>query len=68
MMKRIGKVERKTNETSISLELGLDNDLDNRTLEISTGIGFLDHVRIHRDCEIVGGRCTMPWPNMQAGP
>ena len=44
MAKRTGKVERKTKETQISLELGLDGS---GRYEIDTGIGFFDHMMSH---------------------
>lgn len=40
-MKRIGKQIRKTRETKIAVELNLDGSGKN---EISTGIGFMDHM------------------------
>ncbi len=40
-MKRESKIERKTNETDISLELKIDGS---GISEIETGIGFLDHM------------------------
>ena len=41
MEKRIAKVHRKTGETDITMEFGLDG---NGKAEISTGIGFFDHM------------------------
>src|SRR5436189_4683416 len=38
---RIAKVERKTKETQISVELNIDG---NGKYEVSTGVGFLDHM------------------------
>lgn len=38
---RSAKIRRKTRETEISLELNLDGD---GTVDIATGIGFLDHM------------------------
>ncbi|OEJ64406.1 imidazoleglycerol-phosphate dehydratase HisB [Magnetovibrio blakemorei] len=38
---RTGRVERNTNETQISVELNLDGE---GVYDISTGIGFLDHM------------------------
>jgi imidazoleglycerol-phosphate dehydratase len=40
-MARIAKIERNTNETEISVELNLDGT---GKYEVSTGIGFLDHM------------------------
>ena len=40
---RIGKVNRKTNETKIKVELKLDDKGKNKP-EISSGIGFFDHM------------------------
>ncbi|MDK1118034.1 MAG: imidazoleglycerol-phosphate dehydratase HisB [Anaerolineae bacterium] len=41
---RTAKIERKTNETQISIELNLDGSGQH---DISTGIGFLDHMLTH---------------------
>ena len=41
---RTAKVQRKTNETDISIELNLDGDGQSK---IATGIGFLDHMLTH---------------------
>ena len=38
---RIGKINRATNETKIKIELNLD---DKNKAEISSGIGFFDHM------------------------
>jgi len=40
-MERVGKIERKTKETEISLELQIDG-IGNA--EVETGIGFFDHM------------------------
>ncbi len=40
-MKRNSRVERKTNETSISLMLGIDG---NGVYSVDTGVGFLNHM------------------------
>lgn len=40
-MSRTAKIERKTNETDIQLELNLDGDGKS---EIQTGVGFFDHM------------------------
>jgi imidazoleglycerol-phosphate dehydratase len=40
-MARIGKIDRKTNETEIRLELNLDGSAQ---ASIKTGVGFLDHM------------------------
>jgi imidazoleglycerol-phosphate dehydratase len=41
---RTSKIQRKTNETEISIELNLDGTGQH---EITTGIGFLDHMLTH---------------------
>ena len=41
MADRIGRVERKTKETSIAVEVNLDGT---GSYDVSTGIGFLDHM------------------------
>ena len=41
-MTRVAKIERNTKETEIAVELNLDG---NGFYEVSTGIGFLDHMR-----------------------
>ncbi len=38
---RLGKVERRTAETAIEVEVGLDGPA---TVEVSTGLGFFDHM------------------------
>lgn len=46
---RIATVFRKTNETDIKVIINLDPQLasaSQQVIEISTGIGFLDHVRL----------------------
>jgi imidazoleglycerol phosphate dehydratase HisB len=45
-MSRTASVERKTSETQITCSITLDNDplANTQTIEVSTGIGFLDHV------------------------
>ena len=40
-MSRTAKIDRKTNETDISLELNLDGS---GVAEIATGVGFFDHM------------------------
>ncbi len=40
-MNRTAKIERKTTETTISMELGLDGSGNS---QINTGIGFMDHM------------------------
>lgn len=40
-MSRIGVIDRKTKETDISVSLELDGT---GTADISTGIGFFDHI------------------------
>lgn len=43
---RTATIERKTNETSITCTIALDHAVGaKQVIEISTGIGFLDHVR-----------------------
>lgn len=44
MANRTAKIERNTNETSISLDLNLDGT---GTYELNSGIGFLDHMLSH---------------------
>ncbi len=44
MADRTAKIERKTNETAITLELNLDGT---GKYEIDTGIGFFDHMLTH---------------------
>jgi imidazoleglycerol-phosphate dehydratase len=44
MQQRIAKIERKTNETDISIELNLDGK---GTFDIETGVGFFDHMLAH---------------------
>jgi imidazoleglycerol-phosphate dehydratase len=43
---RSASVVRKTNETDIKVTLTLDNLDDAQSINIRTGIGFLDHVSI----------------------
>ena len=48
MAARVAAVERKTNETKISVSINLDcqpGTGNAQEISISTGIGFLDHVR-----------------------
>ena len=48
MAARTAKIERKTNETQIEVFINLDcqpGSGNAQEIEISTGIGFLDHVR-----------------------
>ncbi|MGH1399449.1 MAG: imidazoleglycerol-phosphate dehydratase, partial [Alphaproteobacteria bacterium] len=40
-MSRIGKIERKTKETSVKIEVNLDGK---GVSDIATGIGFFDHM------------------------
>jgi imidazoleglycerol-phosphate dehydratase len=40
---RTASIERKTNETDISIKVNLDSKMDQQ-IDIATGIGFLDHV------------------------
>ena len=43
---RTAQVERKTNETNIQVSIALDHEPATlQAIDISTGIGFLDHVR-----------------------
>ena len=41
MTERIAKIERKTNETQIAVELNIDGS---GQAEIKTGVGFMDHM------------------------
>jgi hypothetical protein len=45
-MSRTATVARKTSETEISCTITLDNDplANTQVIDVSTGIGFLDHV------------------------
>src|SRR5437764_14465260 len=43
-MSRSAKIERKTTETSIALELNLDGS---GNVEVGTGVGFFDHMLTH---------------------
>lgn len=48
MAARTAKIERKTNETEIEIFINLDCQAGSgnaQEIQISTGIGFLDHVR-----------------------
>ncbi|KAI9282991.1 Imidazoleglycerol-phosphate dehydratase-domain-containing protein [Umbelopsis sp. AD052] len=40
---RTASIERKTNETDISIKVNLDSKMDQQ-IDIATGIGFLDHM------------------------
>ena len=44
MQQRTAKLERKTNETNISIELNLDG---RGSYDLETGVGFLDHMLAH---------------------
>jgi imidazoleglycerol-phosphate dehydratase len=48
MSARTATVERKTSETEISCTINLDHDPSSgkQNIDVSTGIGFLDHVRL----------------------
>jgi imidazoleglycerol phosphate dehydratase HisB len=47
MSVRSSQISRKTNETDIQIELTLHtNSIDALNHDISTGIGFLDHVSL----------------------
>ncbi len=51
--KRFASVSRKTNETDIQVNLTLDFDpagVEEQEIKVSTGIGFLDHVRTRYSC------------------
>lgn len=41
---RKAEISRKTNETDIQVAINLDSKFD-QSININTGIGFLDHVR-----------------------
>ena len=47
MAERSASVERKTSETEITCSIVLDNEpgVREQVIDVSTGIGFLDHVR-----------------------
>jgi hypothetical protein len=40
---RSASIDRKTNETDISVKVNLDSKMDQQ-IDVATGIGFLDHV------------------------
>jgi hypothetical protein len=46
---RSATISRKTNETDIQVSLTLDSDpsVATQVIQVSTGIGFLDHVSLH---------------------
>lgn len=48
MSERVASVERTTSETEISCTINLDHDpvAGKQVIEVQTGIGFLDHVRL----------------------
>jgi imidazoleglycerol-phosphate dehydratase len=49
MAARTATISRKTNETQIEVSINLDctpGSQNAQVIEISTGIGFLDHVRM----------------------
>lgn len=63
-------VKRKTNETDITIELEINIPFSCKTVQdISTGIGFLDHVKIFAVLILNHSftRCTMPLPSTPAG-
>ena len=50
MSDRTATISRKTNETEIEVFINLDcqpGSASPQTINVSTGIGFLDHVRSH---------------------
>lgn len=50
MAARTATIERKTNETQISVAINLDCQAgsgNKQEISVSTGIGFLDHVCVH---------------------
>lgn len=50
MSERKATISRKTNETSIEVSINLDTQPGSglqQVIDVSTGIGFLDHVRSH---------------------
>jgi imidazoleglycerol-phosphate dehydratase len=54
-MPRQASVSRKTSETEIEVNLSLDgafNENEKQIIEVSTGIGFLDHVKIFSEIPI----------------
>lgn len=42
---RQAALERNTNETKIRVRLALDTTPETQVIKVSTGVGFLDHVR-----------------------
>ena len=73
MAERKATIHRKTNETQIDVSIDLDcqpGASSQQIIDISTGIGFLDHVRQQSLPFILmlsrPFRCTMRWPSTAA--
>lgn len=66
MSKRKATIARKTDETAIEVSINLDTQPGSglqQVIDISTGIGFLDHVRLPS----LSSFCILPWmPSPQA--
>jgi hypothetical protein len=69
MAERSASVERKTSETSISCSIVLDNEpgVREQKIDVSTGIGFLDHVSESSYMARIKltGRCSLLWPSTE---
>lgn len=66
MSERTATVERKTSETEISCTINLDHDpaVGKQVIEVSTGLGFLDHVSLLQLIELtvdVHSACQARW-------
>ena len=77
MSARTATVERNTSETSITCTIDLDHipGETKQVIEVSTGIGFLDHVSevslpyssdVSRSRPALIDRCSQHWPSMEA--
>ena len=72
MTARTATISRKTNETQIEVFVSLDcapGSGQTQNIDVSTGIGFLDHVAVspYSGCvdELIGfSRCIMHWQSI----